>query len=110
MASTYGARLKSLREQQGLSQKVLAEQAAVDPSLISRHEAGQGHNPDWSAIRDLAEVLGVSVDFLMGRTDSYDLHIHDMGFGEMRRLYLRNNQQQRRKMVASVRRHHVPDE
>jgi|10_taG_2_1085330.scaffolds.fasta_scaffold02887_5 transcriptional regulator with XRE-family HTH domain len=109
MASTYGARLKSLREQQGLSQKELAEQAAVDPSHISRQEAGKGDNPTWSVILSLAEVLGTSVDFLMGRTDSYDLHIHDMGFGEIRRLYLRNNQAQRRKMVASVRRHHVQE-
>jgi transcriptional regulator with XRE-family HTH domain len=81
----------------------------MDESSLGRHENGGVRNPQWVTLRDLADALGTSLDYLMGRVDSYDLHRFDTGFAEIRKMYVRNSHQQRRKMVASVRRHDDAD-
>ena len=63
-----GRRLAECRRERGLQQKALAERSNVAPSAISRFENGAAR-PSLESICRLAHALGVSVDFLVGRTD-----------------------------------------
>jgi transcriptional regulator with XRE-family HTH domain len=66
--STFGKRLKSLREDKGLAQSELARLADVSPSLINLMESGQ-RSPSLATLQDLADALGTSIDYLVGRAD-----------------------------------------
>lgn len=54
-----------LREQQGLSQRELADRADVDHSYLARFERGQARPSDrW--LRDVAAALGTNLQGLEG--------------------------------------------
>lgn len=55
--------LRALRTQAGLNQEDLAAQVNLDPTLISRIEAGEA-DPTWGDTRRIAAALGTSVDRL----------------------------------------------
>jgi transcriptional regulator with XRE-family HTH domain len=57
-AEWFGARLKELREQAGLSQKELAERAGLGQRSVSNWEQG-AREPSWPNVVALAEALGV---------------------------------------------------
>src|SRR5215831_10628464 len=57
-ASWFGARLRELREQAGLTQQQLAEQCGVKWEAVSRWERGT-REPSWSHVVALAKALGV---------------------------------------------------
>lgn len=56
--------IRTLREERGLTQKVLAEQLGVTDKAVSKWESGRGL-PDISLIEDLALALGISVAELL---------------------------------------------
>lgn len=58
-----GMTLRALRTQAGLNQEDLAAQVNLDPTLISRIEAGEA-DPTWGDTRRIAAALGTSVDRL----------------------------------------------
>ena len=58
MDIAIGASLKDMRENRGLSAKVLAETADVSPAMVSRIESGQV-SPSISTLSALSEALGV---------------------------------------------------
>jgi|tagenome__1003787_1003787.scaffolds.fasta_scaffold20481552_2 transcriptional regulator with XRE-family HTH domain len=58
-----GAAVKTLRQGAGLSQEELAARAEVEPTLISKIEAGRA-DPAWGDMRRIAAALGTSVDRL----------------------------------------------
>ena len=62
-------RLKSLREQHGYSQKYVAISVGVAPSIVSRWESGL-KTPSRESIIRLAELYGISVDYLLDRSDN----------------------------------------
>ena len=57
-ASWFGARLRELREQAGLTQQQLADKCGVKWEAVSRWERGT-REPGWSNVVALAEALGV---------------------------------------------------
>ena len=61
-------RLKERREQVGLSQAELARKIYTTQQIISYYEAGE-RQPSVEMLRALADVLGCSTDYLLGRTD-----------------------------------------
>lgn len=64
--STFGERLKELREAAGLSQYALAKKSGVTGQAISKLEKGESE-PSWLTVRKLARALGVTVsDFDVG--------------------------------------------
>lgn len=65
------SRLKEAREQKGLSQRSLADEAGLTPSAISQFEAGK-REPSFSSIVKLARALGVSPSYLSG-LEEYDI-------------------------------------
>ena len=62
-------RLKECRENMRLSQKYIAITLGVKPPSVSNWERGTT-NPTQENMIKLADLYGVSVDYLMGRTDN----------------------------------------
>ena len=61
----FGARLKELREQAGLSQRELADKVGVNFTYLSKIESGVMPPPSERVILRLAEVFGADRDELM---------------------------------------------
>lgn len=61
-------RIKELRKIKKLTQKKLAEKINVDCSAVTKWETGKA-NPDFENQLLLADFFGVSVDYLLGRTN-----------------------------------------
>jgi transcriptional regulator with XRE-family HTH domain len=58
------ANLRTLRKVRGLSQPELAAKVGISPRTIARLEAAQVVDPSINHVRDLARVLGVTIDLL----------------------------------------------
>ena len=61
-------RIRDLREDNDLTQKQIAEILICDQSLYSKYERGERPLPLEYAEK-LADYYGVSVDYLLGRTN-----------------------------------------
>lgn len=61
-----GERMRSRREAKGLSQGKLSQLTGVPQSMISLFESGHTQDPGVQAMKNIAIVLGVSVDWLIG--------------------------------------------
>ncbi len=57
---TFGQRLRTLREEAGLTQQQLADRAGMTKGAISRIEADK-RSPIWETVISLARALGVPV-------------------------------------------------
>lgn len=64
-------RLRNLREARGYTQDDLAELIGTTRLQIYRWESGK-HDPPSEAVAALAKVLGVSSDYLLGLSDSFN--------------------------------------
>ena len=70
-------RIKQLRESHGETQQKMAENLGVSQQTIAGWEKGQ-RNPSLETLSTLADYFGVSVDYLLGRTDIPSIYIHDI--------------------------------
>ena len=61
-------RIRNLREDRDLTQKALGEAINVPQRTYAYYESGQRMIPPQVLLR-LADFYGVSVDYLLGRTD-----------------------------------------
>ncbi len=61
-------RIRDLREDRDLKQRQMAEYLLCDQSLYSKYERGERPLP-LELAEKLADFYGVSVDYLLGRTD-----------------------------------------
>ncbi len=68
-----GERIKKLRESKGLTQKELANQLGLTDGAIGFYEVGK-RNPPLDTLNKLADFFGVSIDYLLGRTDIENLY------------------------------------
>lgn len=68
MPETLAERLFRLRNEKGLTQESAAEAAGVSRVALTRYENGQ-RMPKMNIVDALAEVYGVTVDYLMGRDE-----------------------------------------
>ena len=65
-------RMKELRAKTGLTQKMLADQLSVSQQTVGKWESG-GATPNPETLSAIADIFAVSVDYLIGRSDSvYD--------------------------------------
>lgn len=92
-----GQRMKFEREKKGLSQKYISEHTGIPSSNISRYETGE-RNPDIATLIALADFLGCSVDYLLGRSDnpailspSQDEELEDVLYRKQNHLLFRGN-------------------
>ena len=65
----YENRLRDLREDRDLKQRDIAELLKVHQTTYSDYELGRLNIP-VAAIHTLADFYGVSVDYLLGRTNT----------------------------------------
>ena len=61
-------RLRDMREDKDLRQREIAEILNVSQTTYSRYESGELDIPSAALIK-LADFYGVSVDYILGRTD-----------------------------------------
>lgn len=64
----FRIRLKTLRENMGLSQYKFADEIGVAQSTVGMWESGK-REPDFHTAQILADFFNVSIDYLVGRTD-----------------------------------------
>jgi len=64
LRKAFGQRLKTLRKEKGLTQKEVAAQLSVLPTHLNKYEAGLSA-PPLEKLASLANLLGVSLDFLI---------------------------------------------
>ncbi len=75
--STIGERIKNRRKELGLTQAELGERLQVTDRAVSKWEQNEG-NPDMSIIASLADVLGVSLDYLIMGKEIETISLEDM--------------------------------
>ena len=78
-----GRRLKRVRKMRGLGQRELADQAHISFQTVGHCERGETY-PQANVLRSMAQVLGVSTDYLLGLKDS-DPAIDEYRLNLMRR-------------------------
>lgn len=71
--SLFKERLLNQLDKIDMSQKELAEKTDITPATISRYTTGN-RNPSAENARRIASVLGVSVDWLIGVSDSQNFN------------------------------------
>lgn len=77
-SSIFKQRLQIARETRKLSQDALAKLALLPSTAISHFETG-ARKPSFDNLKKLADALDVSVDYLMGRAESFnDNSSHDV--------------------------------
>jgi transcriptional regulator with XRE-family HTH domain len=69
MNELLGERIRRVRLRYGMSQAELARRIKVSLNTMNKIEAGETPDPRASRIKAIADVLGVSADFLLGRED-----------------------------------------
>lgn len=65
----FPERLKSLRVQNGVTQKAIADGIGVNPASLQRFEYGE-LKPKLDTVVRLADFFNVSLDYLVGRSDN----------------------------------------
>lgn len=67
----FPQRLRAARELRGLSQGELALKARLQPSAVSHFETGT-RRPSFDNLRRLADALGITTDYLLGRVNEVE--------------------------------------
>ena len=62
-------RIREARKALGLTGKCLAHELGVSESTVSQYENSK-REPDNATLIKIADVLGVTLDYLLGRTDN----------------------------------------
>ena len=92
----FNERLKMLRKELGITQKELAEKIGVGRTTISEYESGK-IVPKQDGLISLADVFGVSVDYLTGvsdkpvavfrtETNTYNMQLDDVLLGAIKMI------------------------
>lgn len=65
--------LRKLRKEKGLSQIAVQMQTGIEQAFISKYENGE-RVPPTETLMQLADFYGVSMDYIMGRTDHKEIN------------------------------------
>lgn len=65
-----GARIAELRKERGWTQRELAERAGITPTYVSEIENARAGNVGSSILLEIADALGASLDYLLGRRET----------------------------------------
>ena len=68
---TFGQRFQRLRKQKGLTQEQIAEKVNISPQAVSKWE-NDLTAPDINILLELSEILGVTVDILLGKVNEVE--------------------------------------
>ena len=72
----FGKRLRDLRRQKNLTQVELANLVGITHTHIGRYEKGTAKKPSADTIRRIAEILGVSSDYLLNGKNKNAIQVH----------------------------------
>ncbi len=67
----FGKRIRKLRLEQNLKQKDLAEKLKISTSSIGMYER-ELRQPDAEILKKIANYFGVSIDYILGKSDKRD--------------------------------------
>lgn len=65
----FAVRLREARNRKDLKQREMAEHLKIGIRSYQNYEGGQ-REPDFETLVALADLLGVSADYLLGRVDT----------------------------------------
>ena len=68
----FSSILKNLLQERGITQEALAKEFYTTQQTVSRWLNGI-NEPDFTTLNKLADYLGCSVDYLLGREDDYGI-------------------------------------
>ena len=71
----FSKRFKELRESKGLSQEALADKLKIPRSTITHYENDSERIPRKSRLDEIANFFEVSIDYLLGRSDTPDITV-----------------------------------
>ncbi|MGM7719390.1 helix-turn-helix domain-containing protein [Metabacillus sp. Hm71] len=77
---SFSKRFKELREKKGLSQEAIAEKLKIPRSSVTHYENSDDRVPRQKRLNEIADFFGVSVDYLIGRSDTEELTIKEEHF------------------------------
>lgn len=69
LVSIFGEKLKRLREEKGLTQENIARRLCISRATVSKYESGR-RKPDIETMKTLSKYYGVSVDYIIGMTET----------------------------------------
>ncbi|CEI72963.1 MULTISPECIES: helix-turn-helix domain-containing protein [Romboutsia] len=69
----FANRLRQEREKLGLMQKEMAQKLDIPSNTYNGYETGK-RSPNLEVAKHISDVLDVSVDYLLGRTDERNLN------------------------------------
>ena len=69
MAESLGDRIRKARERYGMSQSELARRIKVSKQTMYQIESNKTPDPGALKVKAIADVLRVSTDYLLGRTN-----------------------------------------
>lgn len=98
-------KVKDLREKKGMNQKQLAEASNITQATISRIESGWVKELKSEALKRLAEALGVTVDYLVDKTEKLtpdDIIRSDSTVQDMLSGYMKLNPDRRAQVIDFV--------
>lgn len=101
----FAKRLQKRRNELDLNQEGLARKARLQATAISHFETG-GRKPSFDNLRNLADALETTVDYLMGRTDSHSVVLTsgDQLYRDYEKLSARDRETAREMMASLARR------
>lgn len=82
--STFSERLSFIMSKRGLNQKDLAKKTNITESAISYYVKGQ-RTPSGDILSRMAESLSTTTDYLLGRTEIYDIPVENKQLNYLQR-------------------------
>lgn len=70
VSERLGARIAELRQERGWTQRELAERTGITPTYVSEIENARTKNVGSATLLEIADALGASLDFLLGRRET----------------------------------------
>ena len=72
MPQTLGDRIRAARLRYGMSQAELARRLDVSPTTMNSIEAGRTLDPGVLKVKEIARILRVNMNYLVGFTDNME--------------------------------------
>lgn len=77
---SFSKRFKELREGKGLSQEELSKKLNIPRTSVTHYESNDERMPKQQRLNEIADFFGVSVDYLVGRTNKKELNKEEKSF------------------------------
>ncbi len=93
----FGDHLRSIRKKKGYTQHQFAELLDISPEYVSKIENGRAGNLGISTICNIADQLGMTTDYILGRID-----LKDEIFQELMLLFAGMSEIERRQWIDII--------